>query len=38
VLLLPFEWVFMGSLDHDGEEIFDAFSCRGCVGAGRVRC
>jgi hypothetical protein len=31
-------WVFMGSLDHDGEEIFDAFPCRRCGGTGQVRC
>ena len=31
-------WVFMGSLDHDGEEVFDAFRCRRCGGTGRVRC
>jgi hypothetical protein len=30
-------WVFLGSFDHDGEEVFDAFRCRRCVGAGRVR-
>ena len=31
-------WVFLGSLDHDGEEVFDAFRCRKCDGTGRVRC
>jgi hypothetical protein len=31
-------WVFMGSLDHDGGEVFDAFRCRRCGGTGRVRC
>jgi hypothetical protein len=31
-------WVFMGSLDHDGKEVFDAFRCRRCNGTGRVRC
>ena len=27
-------WVFLGSLDHDGEEVFDAVRCRGCDGTG----
>ena len=31
-------WVFMGSLDHDGGEVFDAIRCRSCGGTGRVRC
>jgi hypothetical protein len=31
------EWVFLGSLDHDGEEVFDAFRCRRCSGTGRIR-
>jgi hypothetical protein len=31
-------WVFLGSLDHDGEEVFDAFRCRRCGGTARVRC
>jgi hypothetical protein len=25
-------WVFLGSLDHDGEEVFDALRCRKCSG------
>ncbi len=25
-------WVFLGSLDHDGEEVFDAVRCRRCAG------
>ena len=25
-------WVFLGSLDHDGEEIIDAIRCRRCDG------
>jgi hypothetical protein len=31
-------WVFLGSIDYDGEEVFDAFRCRKCGGTGRVRC
>ena len=31
-------WVFLGPLDHDGEEIFDAVRCRMCGGTGRMRC
>jgi hypothetical protein len=27
-------WVFLGSLDHDGEEVFDAVRCRRCAGKG----
>jgi hypothetical protein len=30
-------WVFLGSLDHDGEEVFDAVRCRKCGGTGRIR-
>jgi hypothetical protein len=30
-------WVFLGSLDHDGEEVFDAIRCRRCGGTGRMR-
>ncbi|MBA2535132.1 MAG: hypothetical protein H0V21_08975 [Rubrobacter sp.] len=30
-------WVFLGSLDHDGQEIFDAVRCRKCDGTGRIR-
>ena len=29
-------WVFLGSLDHDGEEVFDAVCCRKCGGTGRI--
>ena len=29
-------WVFLGSLDHDGEEVFDAIRCRKCGGTGRM--
>jgi hypothetical protein len=30
-------WVFLGSLDHDGEEIVEAIRCKRCVGTGRMR-
>jgi hypothetical protein len=29
-------WVFLGSLDHDGGEVFDALRCRRCGGTGRI--
>ena len=29
-------WVFLGSLDHDGEEIAEAIRCRMCGGTGRI--
>ena len=29
-------WVFLGSLDHDGEEVIDAIRCRRCCGTGRI--
>jgi hypothetical protein len=29
-------WVFLGSLDHDGEEIVEAIRCRRCGGTGRI--
>jgi hypothetical protein len=29
-------WVFLGSLDHDGQEVFDAIRCRRCGGTGRI--
>jgi hypothetical protein len=29
-------WVFLGSLDHDGEEIVEAIRCRRCKGTGRM--
>jgi hypothetical protein len=28
-------WVFLGSLNHDGEEIVEAIRCRRCKGTGR---
>jgi hypothetical protein len=30
-------WVFLGSLDHDGEEMVEAIRCRRCGGRGRVK-
>ena len=30
-------WVFLGSLDHDGEEIAEAIRCRRCDGMGRTK-
>ena len=29
-------WVFLGSLDHDGEEIVEVIRCRRCGGTGRI--
>src|SRR5215213_399594 len=29
-------WVFLGSLDYDGQEVFDAVRCRRCGGTGRI--
>jgi hypothetical protein len=29
-------WVFVGSLNHDGEEVFDVIGCRKCGGTGRI--
>jgi hypothetical protein len=29
-------WVFLGSLDHDGEEVVEAICCRRCKGAARI--
>ncbi len=29
-------WVFLGSLDHDGEEVYEAIHCRRCRGTGRL--
>ena len=26
-------WIFLGSLDHDGEEIVEAIRCRRCKGS-----
>ncbi len=30
-------WVFLGSLDHDGKEVFEAVRCRRCGGTGLMR-
>jgi hypothetical protein len=30
-------WVFLGSLDHDGEEIVETIRCRRCGDAGRAK-
>ena len=30
-------WVFLGSLDHDGEEIVEAIRCRRCGRARQMR-
>jgi hypothetical protein len=29
-------WVFLSSLDHDGEEIVEAIRCRRCKGTARI--
>jgi hypothetical protein len=29
-------WVFLGSLNHDGEEVIDAIRCRRCRGTGQI--
>jgi hypothetical protein len=29
-------WVFLGALDHDGEQVVEAIRCRRCKGTGRV--
>ncbi len=29
-------FVFLGSLDHDGEEVYDAIRCRKCSGTGTL--
>ena len=29
-------WVFLGSLDHDGEEVIDSVRCRKCSGTGKL--
>ncbi len=29
-------WVFLGSLDHDGEEVIDSVRCRQCGGTGKL--
>ena len=30
-------WVFLGSLNHDGEEIVEVVRCRKCGGMGRTK-
>ena len=30
-------WVFLGSLDHDGEEIVEAIRCKRCDGTGALK-
>jgi hypothetical protein len=30
-------WVFLGSLDHDGEEIVEAIRCKRCKGTARIK-
>jgi hypothetical protein len=29
-------WAFLGSLDHDGEEVYEAICCRRCSGTGQL--
>jgi hypothetical protein len=29
-------WVFLGSLGHDGEEVYEAIPCRRCNGTGQL--
>jgi hypothetical protein len=29
-------WVFIGSIDYDGWEVFEAIRCRRCGGTGRI--
>jgi hypothetical protein len=29
-------WVFLASIDHDGEEVFEAIRCRRCGGTGHI--
>ena len=29
-------WVFLGSLGHDGEEVYEAIRCRRCGGTGEM--
>ena len=29
-------WAFLGSLDHDGEEVIDSVRCRKCGGTGKL--
>jgi hypothetical protein len=30
-------WVFLGSIDHDGEEIVEVIRCRKCGGTGKTK-
>jgi hypothetical protein len=30
-------WVFLGSLDHDGEEVVESIRCRKCDGTSRTK-
>ena len=30
-------WVFLGSLNHDGEVVIEPIRCRRCKGTGRLR-
>jgi hypothetical protein len=29
-------WVFLGSIGHDGEEVYEAIRCRKCKGTARI--
>jgi hypothetical protein len=29
-------WVFLGSIGHDGEEVYEAIRCRRCMGTARI--
>ena len=29
-------WVFLGSLDHDGQEVYESVPCRRCNGTGQI--
>jgi hypothetical protein len=29
-------WVFLGSIGHDGEEVYEAIRCRRCGGTGQL--
>ena len=29
-------WVFLGSIGHDGEEVYEAIRCRRCNGTARI--
>ena len=30
-------WVFLGSIGHDGEELYEAIRCRRCKGTARIK-